>query len=63
MMIDKLIPAMYGGGTTDALNRVPTPIYGPLKRAQDALAVLLARLGFHHPKSQGFSPSQGRDPL
>jgi hypothetical protein len=28
-------------GTTDAINRVPTQVYGPLKRAQDAIAVLL----------------------
>src|SRR5258708_30563376 len=26
---------------TDAINRVPTAIYGPLKRTQDATAVLL----------------------
>jgi hypothetical protein len=36
--------AMYGGETTDALKRVPTPLYGPLKRAEDAIAILLARL-------------------
>jgi hypothetical protein len=33
-------PAMFGG-TTDAINRVPTQVYGPLKRVQDAIAVLL----------------------
>ncbi len=29
----------------DAINRVPTGIYGPLKRAEDASAVLLAKSG------------------
>jgi len=31
------------GRATDALKRVPTAEYGPLKRAQDAIAVLLAK--------------------
>ncbi|HWS84264.1 MAG TPA: glycosyltransferase 87 family protein [Ktedonobacteraceae bacterium] len=31
---------------TDALKRVPTALYGPLKRAKDAIAVLLGKLGF-----------------
>jgi len=46
---------------TDALKRVPTGLYGPLKWAQDAIAVLLARL-VHYPTPQGFSPSQRMDP-
>ena len=63
MVFDKLTWRCVGGAT-DAINRVPTPLYGPLKRAprtrnrvptplygplkraQDAIAVLLARLGF-----------------
>ncbi len=32
---------MEAGGNTDALKRVPTGLYGPLKRAEDAIAVLL----------------------
>jgi len=31
------------GRATDALKRVPTAEYSPLKRAQDAIAVLLAK--------------------
>jgi hypothetical protein len=33
----------HSGGATDELKLVPTGIYGPLKRAEDAIAVLLAR--------------------
>jgi hypothetical protein len=44
MIVDKLLrQCMVGGGATDTLKRVPTTLDGPLKRAQDAIAVLLTR--------------------
>jgi hypothetical protein len=42
--------AMVEPQPTDALKRVPTTLYGPLKRVQDAAAVLLKRCGMKKSK-------------
>src|SRR5579859_6415179 len=63
MVFDKLRRLWLWGAATDALKRVPTGLYGPLKRAQDAIPVLLARLSFQYPNPQGFSPNQRTDSL